>query len=80
MIYEYALEPAVLTLWASNNRDYAEFLREYGRGTPRIASSFPMKKATKLRSYLMQHCPQDAQSLAGQRTPSWFLKSLNQSL
>ena len=33
MIYEYALEPAVLTSWASNDRDYAEFLREYGLGT-----------------------------------------------
>ena len=43
MIYEYALEPAVLTSWASNDRDYAEFLREYGLGTPRIVSSFPKK-------------------------------------
>ncbi len=44
MIYEYALDPAVLSTWASNERDYAEFLREYGLGTPRIISSFPKKK------------------------------------
>ncbi|ERS84169.1 hypothetical protein Q667_18255 [Marinobacter sp. C1S70] len=74
MIYEYALEPAVLTSWASNNRDYAEFLREYGLGTARIVSSFPKKKASKLRSYLLQHCPQDAQSLTGQRYTEMVLK------
>ena len=74
MIYEYALEPAVLTSWASNDRDYAEFFREYGLGTPRIVSSFPKKKASKLRSYLLQHSPQDAQSLTGQRYTEMVLK------
>ena len=67
MIYEYAIEPTVLAAWASNDRDYAEFLREYGLGTPRLASSFPKKKVSKLRSYLLQHSPQDTQSLSGQR-------------
>lgn len=74
MIYEYALEPAVLNSWASSDRDYAEFLREYGLGTPRIVSSFPKKKASKLRSYLLQHSPQDTQSLAGQRYTEMVLK------
>lgn len=74
MIYEYALEPALLSSWASNDRDYAEFLREYGLGTPRIVSSFPKKKASKLRSYLLQHSLQDAQSLAGQRYTEMVLK------
>ncbi len=67
MIYEYALEPTVLAAWASNDRDYAEFLREYGLGTPRLVSSFPKKKVSKLRSYLLQHSPQDTQSLSGRR-------------
>ncbi|MCP9269966.1 hypothetical protein M5U04_18230 [Xenorhabdus sp. XENO-1] len=67
MIYEYALEPAVLSSWASNDRDYAESLREYGLGTPRIISSFPMKKASKLRSYLLRHSLEDSQSLTGRR-------------
>lgn len=67
MIYEYALEPAVLISWASNDRDYAEFFREYGLGTPRIISSFPKKKKSKLRSYLLQYSPVDSQSLAAQR-------------
>ncbi|MCQ4246070.1 hypothetical protein [Stutzerimonas decontaminans] len=67
MIYEYALEPTVLAAWASNDRDYAEFLREYGLGTPRLVSTFPKKKVSKLRSYLLQHSPQDTQSLSGRR-------------
>ncbi|MBU1296875.1 MAG: hypothetical protein KJ609_05815 [Gammaproteobacteria bacterium] len=67
MIHEYALDPAVLASWASNRRDYAEFLREYGIGTPRLISSFPRKKATKLRSYLLSKCPINRQSLASQR-------------
>ena len=67
MIHEYALDPAVLLSWAGNDRDYAEFFREYGLGTPRIISSFPKKKASKLRSYLLQHSPQDNESLQAQR-------------
>ncbi|MBP21389.1 MAG: hypothetical protein CL547_03410 [Alcanivorax sp.] len=74
MIHEYALDPAVLISWADNDRDYSEFLREYGLGTPRIVSSFPKKKASKLRSYLLQHSPQDDQSLAGQRYTEMVLK------
>lgn len=67
MIYEYALEPSVLSFWASNDRDYAEFIREYGLGTPRVFSSFPKKKASKLRSYYLQNSPMDSQSLRAQR-------------
>lgn len=74
MIHEYALEPTVLSAWASNDRDYAEFLREYGLGTPRIVSSFPKKKISKLRSYLLQHGYQDAQSLSGRRYTEMVLK------
>jgi hypothetical protein len=67
MIHEYALDPAVLSAWASNSRDYAEFMREYGLGTPRIISSFPKKKASKLRSYFLSKGPADSDSLQGQR-------------
>lgn len=67
MIHEYALDPNVLNSWASNHRDYAEFIREYGLGTPRIISSFPRRKASKLRSYLMQFSPNEAQPLSAQR-------------
>jgi hypothetical protein len=67
MIHEYALDPAVLSAWASNSRDYAEFMREYGLGTPRIISSFPKKKASKLRSYFLSKGPADDDSLQGQR-------------
>lgn len=74
MIHEYALEPTVLSAWASNHRDYAEFLREYGLGTSRIISSFPKKKLSKLRSYLLQHSPQDTQSLSGRRYTEMVIK------
>lgn len=74
MIHEYALDPAVLISWADNDRDYSEFLREYGLGTPRIVSSFPKKKANKLRSYLLKNSPQNAQSLTGQRYTEMVLK------
>jgi hypothetical protein len=57
----------VLLGWAGNNRDYAEAIREYGLGTPRILSSFPRRKARKLRSYLLQRAPVDQQSLQSQR-------------
>lgn len=77
MIYEYALEPEVLSTWASNERDYAEFLREYGLGTPRIISSFPKKKKSKLRSYLLTYSPEEGQSLAGQRYTEMVLKLLD---
>lgn len=62
MIHEYAIEPGVLSAWAENTRDYTEFLREYGLGTPRIISSFPRQKANKLRSYFLQNAPADEQS------------------
>lgn len=72
MIYEYTIDPALLFVWASNDRDYREFFREYGLGTPRIFSSFPKKKASKLRSYLLKL--QDNQSLSGQRYNEMVLK------
>lgn len=67
MIHEYALDPVVLLAWASNDRDYAEFLREYGLGTPRIFSSFPAGKAAKLRSYFLRKGPAVVDSLQGRR-------------
>lgn len=67
MIHEYAIEPNVILSWASNGRDYAEFFREYGLGTPRIISSFPKSKPAKLRSYLLRQCPENSESLEGQR-------------
>jgi len=54
MIKEFALDPALLLHWAKTERDYREFFREYGRGTPRLISSFPKTKFSKLRSYLIK--------------------------
>lgn len=54
MIKEFALDPTLLLHWAKSERDFREFFREYGRGTPRHISSFPKKKFSKLRSYLIE--------------------------
>lgn len=67
MIYEYALDPEILSVWASNDRGYAEFFREYGLGTPRVFSSFPKQKPRKLLRYLHEKNPVDPQLLQGQR-------------
>jgi len=67
MIHEYALDPELLSIWAGNDRDYAEFLREYGLGTPRIISSFPKKKLSKLRSSLLRTGPANTESQQGRR-------------
>lgn len=67
MIHEYAISPGLLKKWAANDRDYSEFLREYGLGTPRLASSFPKQKMTKCRSFYLQEAPGNTQSLQAQR-------------
>lgn len=67
MIHEYAIEPRVLYAWAENKRDYCEFLREYGLGTPRIFSSFPKLKPDKLRSYFLQSTPTGEDSQQSRR-------------
>ncbi|MDI3323395.1 hypothetical protein QKW35_03310 [Pontibacterium granulatum] len=67
MIHEYALDPELLKTWASSDRDYNEFFREYGLGTPRLASSFPKQKAAKYRNFYLREGPADEQSLQAQR-------------
>lgn len=74
MIHEYALDPDVLAFWASSQRDYAEFMREYGVGTPRIFSSFPRQRGSKLRSYLLQRTPGTGDALQGKRFEEMVLK------
>ncbi|MCX0435723.1 hypothetical protein [Aeromonas veronii] len=67
MIHEYALDPELLKAWAANDRDYREFFREYGLGTPRLSSSFPRQKQSKYRSFYLGKSPRDAQSLQARR-------------
>lgn len=74
MIFEYALDPSVLFSWAANRRNYAEFMREYGLGTPRLISSFPKKRASKLRSYLLKNSPSENDSLQGRRHQEMVVK------
>lgn len=79
MIHEYAIEPSVLLEWADDTRDYAEFFREYGLGTPRVLSSFPQSKWRKLRSYLLEKTPANDQSLQSQRYIE-MIKSLGECI
>lgn len=67
MIHEYAISPELLKIWAANDRDYNEFFREYGLGTPRLASSFPKQKVAKSRSFYLREGPANEQSLQSQR-------------
>lgn len=67
MIHEYALDPELLKDWANNDRDYYEFFREYGLGTPRLSSSFPKQNRSKFRSFYLQKSPSNTQSLQAQR-------------
>jgi hypothetical protein len=76
MIYEYALQPRLLTQWAGNDRDYAEFLREYGLGSPRIITSFPKQSASRLRRYLLREGPTNLQSRQAQRYLEMITKIL----
>ena len=77
MIYEYFVDPEVLAEWAKNERDYAEFLREYGLGTPRILSSFPKAKVSKLRGYLFQAGPQNKTTAQGRRYEEMIISITN---
>jgi nucleoside-triphosphatase THEP1 len=76
VIHEYALQPSLLKSWATNDRDYAEFLREYGLGSPRLISSFPKQKVSKFRSYLLSEGPADEQS----RDAGRYLEMVNKLL
>ena len=67
MLHEYAISPQLLQEWASNVRDYREFIREYGLGSPRIPSTFPKQKARKLRSYFLSEGPRDQESNQARR-------------
>jgi len=74
MIHEYAIEPSVLLSWATNDRDYYEFFREYGLGTSRIFSSFPKQKAKKLRRYFLEKISADDQSQQARRYTEMVVK------
>lgn len=78
MIFEYALEPTVLFKWAGSSRDFTEFLREYGIGSPRIISSFPKKKKSKLRSFLLKSINPDEQTLQGRRYTEMVTKLVDE--
>ena len=62
MLHEYAFSPELLRKWAGNDRDYREFFREYGLGSPRLSSTFPKLKTSKFRSYFLRNGPVDEQS------------------
>jgi len=67
VLHEYAISPALLKQWAADDRDYYEFFREYGLGSPRIPSAFPKQKARKCRAYFLSEGPADQQSNQARR-------------
>lgn len=54
MIKEVAIDPKVLLEWSKDIRDYRDFNRDYGIGTPRIVSSFPKGNFKNLKKYLLR--------------------------
>ena len=54
MINEVAIDPKVLLEWSKDRRDYRDFIRDYGIGTPRIVSSFPKANFKNLKKYLLR--------------------------
>jgi hypothetical protein len=64
MIHEYFIEPKLIYKWALCPRDSRFFLDEIGVGHPRLLSSFPCSKATKLRSFLLRGIPIDMPEVA----------------
>ena len=67
MLHEYAISPELLKQWAANDRDYNEFFREYGLGSPRIPSVFPKQKASRCRSYFLREGPANLESSQARR-------------
>lgn len=54
MIYEYAVEPALVAEWARDRREFRYFYEQFGLGTPRIMSEFPLLK--KWRKLFREAC------------------------
>jgi len=54
MIFEYAIEPALVAEWATDRREFHYFYEQFGIGTPRIMSEFPSLK--KWRKQFKEAC------------------------
>lgn len=65
MLYEYALDPALVLRWARDIRDYRQFVSSFGLGTTRIRSSVP--KFNRWRSSVLKMLPSDCDENYGNR-------------
>jgi len=66
LIHEYLVDPELVLKWASNTRDYSDFMNAFGVGTSRITSGFP--KLRTWRKLALQKIPyDDPDSLMAQR-------------
>ena len=44
MVYEYAIDPKIVALWAKDRRDYIYYYEKFGIGQPRLMAEFPKLK------------------------------------
>lgn len=63
MINEYFIQPELIYKWSKSRRDTRFFLSSFGVGFPRLLSTFPKSKATKLRGLLLSNIPDDLSDL-----------------
>lgn len=67
MIHEYFIEPNLIYKWAKDPRDTKKFFNEIGLGSPRLLSTFPRSKRSKLRGELLKNAPADLGDVAKTR-------------
>lgn len=65
MVYEYAIDPALVLAWAKDIRDYRKFVDSFGLGTTRIRSSAP--RFNKWRSAVFRMLPDPCDETYGNR-------------
>lgn len=77
MINEYFIEPSLIYKWALCPMESRFFLDAIGVGKPRLLSSFPRSKPSKLKGVLLRGIPDDMPEIAKIRVDE-FVNALTQ--
>jgi len=80
VINEYFVEPSLIYKWASDPKDTALFLDKFGLGHPRLISSFPKAKGSKLRQLIIQQMPGNLSHNAEKRVEEFAASLSNEAL
>jgi hypothetical protein len=64
MIHEYFIEPDLIYKWASDYKETRFFLDSIGVGSPRLMSSFPESKPSRLTHQLLKNIPKEMPEVA----------------